>query len=224
MSGRSFPHRRPVLSCLLPITALLLIWPAPAAPETTRSRVVRVIDGDTIVLGSGQRVRYIGVDTPEIHHPRRPVECLGRSAARRNRALVEGKVVLLRRDVRDKDRYGRLLRYVYLTDAAGRPRGFVNEILIREGWARARFYPPDLHEKKRLLRAEKQAKRQGRGIWNLPRVARRSAGVLADTESRVYHRPGSQGYEDLRCSRRWRYFPSAFKARKAGYRAARKKF
>ncbi|MDA1000340.1 MAG: thermonuclease family protein [bacterium] len=194
-------------------------WPAPAAPETTRSRVVRVIDGDTIVLASGLRVRYIGVDTPEIHHPRRPVECLGRKAAERNRELVEGKIVLLRRDVRDTDRYGRLLRYVYMSDAAGRPTGFVNEIMVREGWARVRFYPPDLQEKNRLLRAEKLAKHRRSGIWNLPGGARRSKGVLGDRQNRVYYRPGSQGYEDLRCTRRWQYFSSAGTAARAGYRA-----
>jgi micrococcal nuclease len=77
-------------------------------------RVHRVIDGDTIVINQNIRVRYIGIDTPETHHPRRPVECLGKEATEANKELVEGKFVILERDSRDLDRYGRWLRYVFL--------------------------------------------------------------------------------------------------------------
>src|SRR5690349_13538593 len=78
--------------------------------------VARVIDGDTIELTSGDRVRYIGMDTPETVDPRKTVQCFGKEASAANRALVEGKVVTLVPDVEDRDMYDRFLRYVYLGD------------------------------------------------------------------------------------------------------------
>jgi len=79
-------------------------------------QVKRVIDGDTIVLSDDRKVRYIGIDTPEIHHPQKAVQCFGTEAARFNKELVEGKEVTLQKDISDTDRYGRLLRYVWVND------------------------------------------------------------------------------------------------------------
>jgi hypothetical protein len=94
--------------------------------QPDQATVTRVVDGDTIVVniaGSEYRVRYIGVDTPESTTKQ---ECYGREAARFNRSLVNGQTVRLERDVNDTDRFGRLLRYVYL------PNGeMVNEVLVR---------------------------------------------------------------------------------------------
>ena len=76
-----------------------------------------MIDGDTIEVdmnGSQYTVRYIGMDTPETVHPTRGVEPYGHEASKRNRELVEGKTVYLEKDISETDRYGRLLRYVYL--------------------------------------------------------------------------------------------------------------
>ncbi|MBI3335237.1 MAG: thermonuclease family protein [Candidatus Portnoybacteria bacterium] len=80
------------------------------------SKVARVIDGDTIELENGQRVRYIGIDTPETSDPRKPIQCFGIEAAKKNQELVEGKMVRLEKDVSERDRYARLLRYVYAGD------------------------------------------------------------------------------------------------------------
>ncbi len=139
--------------------------------EGERAEVVRIrraIDGDTVVTEAGARVRYIGIDAPETRHPRRPPECLGQEAAALNRALVEGERVMLVRDVSDRDRYGRLLRYVYLLDAEGRPARLVNAELVARGLARARFYPPDTGERERILAAQERAIREKRGIWGRP--------------------------------------------------------
>ena len=121
--------------------------------------VKRVIDGDTIELDNGERVRYIGIDTPETVDPRKLVQCFGKEAAQANRELVEGKLVRLERDVSDKDRYGRLLRYVYEGDK------FINLDLVKNGYAHTYTYPPDVKNGKLFVEAQKIAKENKRGLW-----------------------------------------------------------
>ena len=118
------------------------------------------IDGDTIELESGEKVRYIGIDTPETKHPNIGVECFGKEAAEKNRQLVEGKQVRLEKDVSEVDRYGRLLRYVYVEDQ------MVNEVLVRGGYANASSYPPDIKHQERLQKAEQEARTQNLGLWS----------------------------------------------------------
>lgn len=110
--------------------------PVPVAPgaEGERASVIRVIDGDTIDVRIGTeiyRVRYVGINTPERDEP-----CYDDATAA-NAALVDDQVVMLVRDVSDTDRYGRLLRYVYVGDV------FVNAELVAGGFAEAGYYPPD---------------------------------------------------------------------------------
>ncbi|MSQ15176.1 MAG: hypothetical protein EXR50_04865 [Dehalococcoidia bacterium] len=121
--------------------------------------VKRVVDGDTIVLDNGERVRYIGVDTPETVQPGRPVECYGREASRKNKELVEGKRVRLEQDVSHSDRFGRLLRYVYIGNI------FVNEELVRNGYATADRYPPDIKYQDSFAALQEEAKRGNLGLW-----------------------------------------------------------
>ncbi len=130
----------------------------PTAPiDAEFVQVAQIIDGDTIdvlVDGTTYRLRYIGIDTPEIG------ESLADLATARNRALLTGKTVRIVKDVSETDRYGRLLRYVYLED--GR---LVNEILVQEGLADAVSYPPDTKLDERLRDAEYGAQVAKRGIW-----------------------------------------------------------
>ncbi len=104
------------------LVLLLTLLPVPIASQgdSASVQVVRVIDGDTIqvccVFGDRVTVRYIGVDTPETHHPMRGVERYGMEAAEANRKLVDGKTVRLEFDVQQLDKYGRTLAYVYLQD------------------------------------------------------------------------------------------------------------
>ena len=124
------------------------------APET--ATVTQVIDGDTIVIDTGHRVRYIGIDTPEVH----PVaEAYGMEAWQANRNLVEGKEVRLERDATETDQFGRLLRYVYVDDT------LVNAELVRLGLAEAKAYPPDIKHQELLEQLEKEARQAGRGMW-----------------------------------------------------------
>lgn len=118
--------------------------------------VTRVIDGDTIVIGSGQRVRYIGIDTPEVYPE---LEAYGMEAWQANRGLVEGKEVRLERDVSETDKYGRLLRYVYVDGV------LVNAELVRLGLAEAKAYPPDTKYQDLLEQQEREARQAGRGMW-----------------------------------------------------------
>lgn len=126
--------------------------------------VIRVIDGDTIVVGPNEKVRLIGVDTPETVHPKKAVECFGRDAKQFTRDAIEGKPVRLVFDqvnerTRHKDKYGRTLAYAYLDD--GR---MLNRELIRQGYAHAytRFRFRFLVE---FLELERDARTQSIGLW-----------------------------------------------------------
>ena len=121
--------------------------------------VERVVDGDTIELSDGRKVRYIGTDTPETKNPQVPVECFGKKAEEKNKELVEGKYVKLEKDVSETDRYNRLLRYVWVDDR------LVNLVLIEEGYAFARTFPPDVAKQDRFKEAERTAREAGLGLW-----------------------------------------------------------
>lgn len=135
----------------------------PAIPreEAFSLQVKRAIDGDTIELEDGRKVRYIGINTPESVDPRRGVQCFGKEASAFNRELVEGRAVRLEKDVSETDKYGRLLRFVYLEDGT-----FVNERLVSEGYAAASPYAPDISKKDFFKAAEMKARQEGRGLWS----------------------------------------------------------
>jgi micrococcal nuclease len=137
-----------IILFLLPLCACL------STPET--ATVTRVIDGDTIDIATGQRVRYIGIDTPEVYPEQ---EAYGMEAWQANRKLVEGKKVRLEPDVSETDKYGRLLRYVYVDDT------FVNAELVSLGLAEAKAYPPDTRYQELLEQLEGEARQDGRGMW-----------------------------------------------------------
>lgn len=125
-------------------------------------RVVKVIDGDTVEIDMGgeiKKVRYIGIDTPELSRAGNPSECYGEEATKRNRELVEGKSVRLERDVSETDKYGRLLRYVYVDDV------FINLQLVKEGYADTLTYPPDVAKADLLREAKRVAKEAQIGLW-----------------------------------------------------------
>jgi micrococcal nuclease len=133
---------------------------------TEEAVVSRVIDGDTIELTDGRRVRYIGVDTPETVDPRRAVACFGREASAENVRLVAGKTVRLEKDVSDTDKYQRLLRYVYVDLPSGAGEIFINEYLVRQGFARVATYPPDVKYAELFVKAEQTARRENLGLWS----------------------------------------------------------
>ncbi|OIO81082.1 MAG: hypothetical protein COW11_00515 [Candidatus Omnitrophica bacterium CG12_big_fil_rev_8_21_14_0_65_43_15] len=122
--------------------------------------VKRVIDGDTIVLGNNERVRYIGVNTPETHHPKKGIEYYGPEAADFNKKLVLGKNVRLEFDVEKYDKYGRTLAYVYLGDGI-----FVNAELVKLGYARVMSIRPNTRYSELFKRLQQEAKTKRLGLW-----------------------------------------------------------
>lgn len=122
-------------------------------------RVKHVIDGDTLLLNNGERVRLIGVDTPETKHPQKPVEHFGEEAYCFTQRMVEGKEVRLEYDQTRRDRYGRILAYVYLMDGT-----FLNAEIIKQGYGFAYTkYPFKYLDEFRGY--EKEARETGRGLW-----------------------------------------------------------
>ena len=127
------------------------------------ARVASVIDGDTIDLTDGRRVRYIGIDAPETAHEGKPSECFGNESKEENKRWVVGKTVRLEIDVSATDAYGRLLRYVYVGDT------MVNEMLVIGGFARAWNVLPDEKQADAFLAAQFEAREMSRGLWGLCR-------------------------------------------------------
>ena len=131
--------------------------------ERVEAQVVKVVDGDTIhveIDGTVYAVRYIGIDCPETTHPYEPVEWMGKEATEANRQLVENKIVYLEKDVSETDRYGRLLRYVFLADGT-----FVNAELVRLGYAQSVTYAPDVRQQNLFLKMQQEAMEAERGLW-----------------------------------------------------------
>lgn len=137
---------------------ILTATPRPAPDGSVR--IARVIDGDTIELEGGTRVRFIGVDTPEVVDSRKAVQCFGPEASANTKELLAGGSVILERDITDTDVYGRLLRYVYLPDGT-----FVNLKLVADGYAYANTYPPDVRHAEEFVAAQAAARAAGRGLW-----------------------------------------------------------
>ena len=159
--------RHSFLALLAPLCAVLCGCSAPAAVDRgdgMAGRVARVVDGDTIrvQLASGEEaVRYIGIDTPESVKPGAPVECFAERASAFNERLVSGEHVRLVRDVEERDRYGRLLAYVYRV----RDGLFVNAELVRRGYATVATFPPNVAHEGELRRLANRARVSGRGLW-----------------------------------------------------------
>jgi len=132
--------------------------------EGERALVTKVVDGDTIELENGKIVRFIGIDTPETVDPRRPVGCFGKEASNEAKRLLTGKIVILQKDVSETDKYKRLLRYVFLPLENGQIL-FVNDYLVREGFAKVLTYPPDVKYNEQFRQAEREARENKRGLW-----------------------------------------------------------
>jgi micrococcal nuclease len=145
----------------------------PAGSGYSDILVQRVIDGDTLLLEDSRRVRLIGIDTPEMHESAKLyrdakrskqsialIQQLGRQSYEFTRALAEGKRVSLEFDLEKKDKYGRLLAYVYLKDGT-----FLNAKIVEEGYASLMTYPPNVKYADLFLELYQQARQNQRGLW-----------------------------------------------------------
>ena len=164
MSTRTF---RLVLLALPAVLGAAWFWVSTATPPPfVRGTVVRVVDGDTILVrGAGghvEDVRLLGIDTPETVDPRKPVQCYGPQASAFAKHLETGRTVTLAYDRELHDRYGRFLAYVWLTGA--RPL-FVNAVLVQRGYARTYPFPPNTAHAALFADLERSAAVAGRGLW-----------------------------------------------------------
>ena len=139
----------------------------------TNILVKRAVDGDTLFLESGERVRLIGIDTPEMHESNKlyrdaqrskqdvsAIQALGRRSYQFTRNLVEGKIVSLEFDLEKYDKYDRLLAYVYLKDGT-----FVNAEIVKQGYASLMTYPPNVKYADLFLKLYREARENKRGLW-----------------------------------------------------------
>lgn len=146
-----------------------------AAPKDEFYYVQRVVDGDTLKLSGGQRVRLIGVDTPEVHYSNKlardaersrkdikAIQSLGRKASDFTKDLCLGKKVRLEFDVEKHDRYRRLLAYVYLEDGT-----FVNARILEEGFGQVMTIPPNVKYSEYFLKLQRKARENNKGLWGL---------------------------------------------------------
>lgn len=128
-------------------------------PAKSTEKVSRVIDGDTFEIQGGIKVRLIGVDTPEMKNKNKNIDCFAAEAKKKAEDLLTNKEVVLEKDVSETDKYGRLLRYVYVGDE------MVNDTLVREGYAKIATFPPDVKNAPIFLASEKIARENKVGLW-----------------------------------------------------------
>jgi len=170
--------RNPFIAVIVIIIGTILYFglkpscPEPA-PRTTPLSVQRIVDGDTLALSDGSKVRLIGIDTPEYHYSRKllkdsrrsgkdisTIRKMGERAREFTKGLCMGKNVSLEYDVEKHDRYGRVLAYLYLDD--GR---LVNAEIMKAGYAQTMTIPPNVKYADLFLKLEREARREGRGLW-----------------------------------------------------------
>jgi len=136
-----------------------------ATADGSNATVVRVVDGDTIVAKVGgveEKVRLIGINTPESVDPRRPVECFGKEASHHTSELLPvGTPIRLVRDAEPRDKYGRLLAYIYRSSDSV----FVNLSLAQDGYAQQLTYPPNIAHVDEFTAAIRTARQQKLGLW-----------------------------------------------------------
>lgn len=224
------PQPTPIVSSI-PTSPSPLVEGTPTSASVSGTfKVTRVIDGDTIEIEGGEHVRYIGIDTPETVDPRKPVQCFGIEASKKNKELVEGKTVRLEKDITDRDKYNRLLRYVWVDSL------FVNLELVKQGFATSYSYPPDVKFQKEFSAAEKEAREANRGLWEAcpvsvtPTVQIQEPtknecnikGNISASGDKIYHLPGCGSYTKTQIDekRGERWFCSEKEAQEAGWRKA----
>jgi micrococcal nuclease len=155
----------PWAALLVAALAFLLVNGRPGSERGSSALVTRVVDGDTVVVrldGRLERVRLIGIDTPESVRPGTPVQCYAKAASAETEHLLAGRPVRLRFDAERRDRYGRLLAYVFRNDDGL----FVNAALVEGGFARTLTIPPNVAHAGLFARMAGDARRHRRGLWD----------------------------------------------------------
>ncbi|MDI6789588.1 MAG: thermonuclease family protein [Thermodesulfobacteriota bacterium] len=166
--------------CLLVLWAHLFIAPVLADMVAT---VAWVFDGDTIKLSNGTKIRYAGINTPEVAHNGQPAQPLADEAYLLNRRLTRGRQVRIQVDKEKYDQYGRMLAYVFLPDGA-----FVNGALVEKGLAMVYTTPPNVRYDQDLLTLQRRAMRERVGLWAAADPGKEPF-YIGNTRSRRFHSP-----------------------------------
>jgi endonuclease YncB( thermonuclease family) len=188
----------------LTLTLILVLFASggtsPAADaDSLRVKVHWVDDGDTIVVAGGERIRYLGINTPEVAHKDEPGEPFGDEAKAFNKKLVQGRWINLELAEQQRDPYGRLLAYVFLADGT-----FVNGELVLQGYAHLLRKQPKLRYWERLLALQRQALKEKKGMWSLP-VVKPEKFYIGNKRSWIFHRPHCQFGRKTAASNRLRF-------------------
>lgn len=222
--------------------------PQPAQPAQTppsgptvslaQAVVTRVVDGDTVhvdIGGRAEKVRLIGVDTPETVHPDRPEEPFGREASAFARAELDGRKIWLELDVRERCKYGRLLAYVWLEQPASAAEAEVrakmfNAGLLLDGYAQVMTVPPNVKYTDLFVKFQREAREGNRGLWGIapqePAAVQEPATLqdpaakgafVGSVKSDKYHRPGCRWAERIAPANEI-WFASVAEARAQGYK------
>ncbi len=206
-------------------------YPSLTPDKAQRGTVKRVVDGDTFELADGSKVRLIGVNTPEIHGNKQPY---GEEAAAFTTRELAGRPVVLYPDVSDRDRYGRLLRYVFVSGSDV----MFNERLVSDGYAQVMTVPPDVAFAETFVELQKEARLRGAGLWGPEAGNDEKAAAATDADGaeappvcpnpikgninskgeKIYHVPGGRSYEATKPER---WFCTEEKAKDAGFRKAK---
>jgi micrococcal nuclease len=174
------------LALVLVAWAIVILPGCEAAPPgpPREGAVAQVLDGDTVVLaGTGQRVRLLGIDAPEMERDGRPAQFLANQSKAALTELTQGQQLRLEYDQLRYDHYGRLLAYLFLPNGA-----MVNAELVRLGLAHVYSLPPNVRFRDALLAAQREALETRRGIWQ-KRLKQDEPFYLANRSSLVFHRP-----------------------------------
>lgn len=210
----SFRVRLIVLAVALALSGIFA-WQKIESPKFVL--VSQVIDGDTIRLEDGRRIRYINVDTPEIEEE----ECFASQASKINQELVEGKLVRLELDVNEMDRFGRFLAYVYLEDET-----FVNQYLLESGAGKYHLDTVNLKYTFVLVETAQKAHGDKKGLWAKCAPDKKGCQVKGNYDDhghRWYHLPHFRHYEATRVNLENgdQWFCTEEEAIKAGFKKAR---
>ena len=205
----------PLLTIVACILWVCCLFSSVAAAAPTNGMVTAVFDGDTILLESGEKIRYLGVDAPEVSHQGSPADCYGHEAKDLNEQLVFHKRVSLRYDRATTDVHGRWLAYVFLPD--GR---CVNAELVKKGCATVFHSSEGFGKFDEFLSYQRQAMRDQRGLWGQCRV-KPSNHYTGNRRSYVFHRAGCPYGRQTGSSNRTR-FDSRNAALEAGYSPCRR--
>lgn len=166
LTSLSTGDAKQLVNSVLQVFSLLQDKPRPSTIDGVY-RVTDVVDGDTIKVdlnGRKETIRLIGMDTPEVVDPRKPVQCFGREASAKAKAVLSGQSVQLVSDSTqgDRDKYERLLRYVFLSDGT-----LFNQMMIEEGYAHEYTYNSHPYQYQEAFQAAERAAREGeQGLWS----------------------------------------------------------